>query len=346
MARLFEALATTLGNTSWQVVFVDDDSPDGTIDALRELAAGDARVRFIQRLGRRGLASACMEGILSTSSPYICIMDADLQHDETIIPAMLARLKAGDLDIVIGSRYVETGNARGLSPVRVRASRLANFLSRFATGIRVSDPMSGFFMLRRDAFERVMRRLSGRGFKILVDILASSSPPPRFEEMPYAMRSRGEGRSKLSLAVIWDYLILILYKAAGRIFPSRFVSFAAVGLSGVGVNLLVLWVLNRLLTQAFVPAQAMATLVAMTSNFALNNAFTFREQRLRGLGFLRGLLSFYIACFLGALINVALAGWLYRTGVAWWVAGGLGAVSAAVWNYAVTSVYTWKAPLD
>ncbi len=345
VGRLHDALKAVLVDCSWELVFVDDDSPDGTIEAVWDIAAADPRVRGIQRLGRRGLASACIEGILSTSSPYVCVMDADLQHDESIIPAMLERLKSGTADVVIGSRYVASGSTGELSRMRVWISQAATLMCRLATGVRVSDPMSGFFMLTRGTFNSVMRRLSGRGFKILLDILASSREPLRCEEIPYAMRVRMEGESKLSTGVVWDYLVMLMHKAAGRLFPSRFISFATVGLSGVAVNLFVLWLLHRLLTAAFVPAQAIATVIAMTSNYVLNNTFTYRERRLRGVKFLRGLISFYLACFLGALINVALAGWLFETGVTWWLAGMLGAVAGAVWNYAITAMFTWKEPV-
>jgi len=341
VCALIEVLQRALPDCDWEVVFVDDDSPDGTSRIVRELAARDRRVRCIQRLDRRGLASACVEGMLSTASPYLCVMDADLQHDAALLPDMLARLKAGGIDLVIGSRYVGAGSTGELRRARVWMSRLATHLSRVLTGLDVRDPMSGFFMMQRPFFERVMHRLSNRGFKILLDTLMSADPPAVYAELPYHMRSRVQGESKLSGRVLWDFLIMLVDKLAGRMIPVRFISFAAVGFSGIFVQLFALWLLHRALTTAFLPADALATVAAMTSNFTLNNLFTYRDRRLRGMAWLRGLFSFYIACAFGAFINVALATHLFGLGQPWWLAGLLGAVAGAVWNYAMTAVFTW-----
>jgi len=269
-------------------------------------------------------------------------MDADLQHDETIIPQMLERLERDDLDIVVCSRYLESDGARGMPAQRARLSRLGTRLCSIVTGLDVSDPLSGFFLFRRAFFERVVRRLSGRGFKILLDMLMSAPGRVAWAELPYRMRSRRAGESKLSAGVIWDFLVLLVHKQTGRLVPSRFISFTAVGFIGVFVHLAALWLFHRLLSAPFLPAQALATVIAMTSNFVLNNLFTYRDRRLHGLEFIRGLISFYLACALGALINVALGGWLYQRNFTWWLAGSLGAIAGAVWNYAVTAVITWR----
>jgi dolichol-phosphate mannosyltransferase len=342
VAPLHAALVRALNGVRWEAVFVDDDSPDGTAQAVRALARTDGRVRCLQRLGRRGLASACIEGTLATSAPCVCVIDADLQHDEAVIPRMLEQLVAEGLDLVVATRYAGRGGLGTLSPLRVRLSRLATRLTHALTRVPVSDPMSGFFLFRRAWFERIMRRLSGRGFKILLDMLLSADAPPRFGEIGYTMRARTHGESKLSAGVIWDFGLLLAHKLLGRMIPPRFISFSAVGLSGVAVHMGVLWLVHRSLQYAFVPAQAAATVVAMTSNFALNNALTYSDRRLHGLRALRGLISFYAACALGALINVALAGWSAEAGAPWWAAGLLGVVAGAVWNFASTAVLTWR----
>lgn len=339
---LHAALARALEGVRWEAVFVDDDSPDGTAAAVRALARADGRVRCLQRLGRRGLASACIEGTLATSAPCVCVIDADLQHDETVIPRMLARLEAEDLDLVVATRYADSGGLGTLSPVRARLSRFATRVTHGLTRVPVSDPMSGFFLFRRAWFEQVKRRLSGRGFKILLDMLLSAGAPPRFGEVAYTMRARARGTSKLSAGVIWDFGLLLAHKLLGRMIPPRFISFSAVGLSGVAAHIGVLWLAHRVLQFPFVPAQSAATIVAMTSNFALNNALTYSDRRLHGLRALRGLASFYAACSLGALINVALAGWSAAAGAPWWAAGLLGVVAGAVWNFASTAVLTWR----
>jgi len=335
-------LEDALQGISWEVIFVDDDSPDGTAELARSLAQADRRIRCLQRIKRKGLSSACIEGILASSAPYIAVMDADLQHDERILPRMLSSLKNQPLDIVIGSRYIHGGSTGNLSPSRVWISRAATSLSRVVLNQSISDPMSGFFMLRRSFFEKVMHKLSGRGFKILLDILVSAASDVRFSEQPYSMRSRTHGESKLGAVVIWEYLMLLLYKFIGRLLPARFISFAAVGFSGIFVNLFFLWIFHQLASIDFIFAQMAATLVAMTSNYIMNNQFTFPDRKLAGKGFFAGLASFYLACSIGAVINVAVADFFYLRSFAWWLAGTFGAVSGAVWNYATTSTFTWR----
>lgn len=342
VARVHAGLVQALAGRNWEVVFVDDDSPDGTGAAVRALAVCDARVRCLSRVGRRGLASACLEGVLATTAPYLCIMDADLQHDEAIIPDMLDRLRTGDLELVVATRYAGPGGMGTLPIDRVLLSRMATRLSRVLTRVPVSDPLSGFFLFRRSWFEQIVRSLSGRGFKILLDMLLSSPVPPRFAEVPYTMRARTRGDSKLSAGIAWEFLMLLAHKLLGRTLPRRFISFSAVGLSGVIVHMAVLWLMHRLLGVAFVAAQASATVAAMTSNFLLNNRLTYQDRPLHGVQALRGLLSFYLACSLGALINVALATWVAGHGSPWWLAGLLGVVAGAVWNYASTAVLTWR----
>ncbi len=342
--RVHAGLVRVLDGYKWEALFVDDDSPDHTAAVVRALALQDARVRCLSRLGRRGLASACIEGILATTAPVICILDADLQHDESIIPAMLKRLREDDLELVVATRYADAGGMGSLTPGRVRLSRLATRVTRGLARVPVSDPMSGFFLFRRGWFEQIMRRLSGRGFKILLDMLLSSEVPPRYAEVPFAMRARAYGASKLSMGVIWDFFLLLVHKLLGRMIPARFISFSVVGLSGLALHLAVLWFVHRFLGAAFFIGQATATVVAMTSNFTLNNLFTYSDRRLRGIPALRGLFSFYVACSLGALINIALAGWLADSGSSWWFAGLAGVLAGAVWNYSSTAILTWRDP--
>jgi dolichol-phosphate mannosyltransferase len=341
---LFNAVERVLGDKSWELIFVDDDSPDGTSDAVKEIALTDPRIRSIRRIGRKGLSSACIEGILASTSPYICIMDADMQHDEKIIPDMLNQLVVNKKDIVVGSRYIEEGSTGELSRQRVWVSRTATRLGSLLLRVPVSDPMSGFFMLTRDFFDSVVYQLSGKGFKILLDILVSSRRPVEVTEVPYIMRQRDRGESKLNAIVMWEFVSLFIEKMLGRIFPSRFIAFTLVGFSGLFLHLCVLWFMHRYLEQLFFPSQAMATFVAMTSNYMLNNYFTYRDRRLHGADFFKGLLSFYIACSFGALINLALASLLFDFSFPWWLAGAIGAVAGAVWNYAVTAIITWREP--
>ncbi len=343
IAPLLDLLQSALASTSWEVIFVDDDSTDGTRDVIRSRAQDDPRVRCIHRIGRRGLSSACIEGALASAAPYIAVMDADLQHDERLLPDMLKTLKTEPLDIVVGSRYVAGGGFGEWSSTRVRMSGLATRLSRYILKADVADSMSGFFMIRREAFDRAVRNLSGIGFKILMDLFASAPTPLRFRELPYEFRKRTHGESKLDSLAVWEYVMLIGDKMVGRFIPVRFLSFALVGGVGVVVQLMVLELARSALGLQFGAAQAVAIVVAMVGNFVLNNLLTYRDLRLRGWEVLRGLVSFCLVCSVGAVANWGAATLLFeQMQVPWWLASAAGALVGAVWNYAISGVTTWR----
>jgi len=337
---LIERLHAALDGIEWEVIYVDDDSPDGTAAKVRELAQTDPRVRCIQRIGRRGLSTAVIEGMLASSAPYLAVTDADLQHDEKLLPRMLAALKLDGLDIVVGSRYVAGGTIGDWDNGRAVMSIIATRLARLVVSAEIADPMSGFFMLRRRAFERAARRLSGNGFKILLDLFASAPTPYRFRELPYVFGQRIHGESKLDSLVIWEYLMLLLDKRVGRWVPVRFVLFAAIGGSGVIVHLVALRL--ALICLNFPLAQAVGTVCAMTTNFLLNNMLTYRDQRLYGVKLINGLLSFYAVCSIGAVANVGIASAVFGEHYSWWISGLAGSAVGVVWNYAASSVFTWR----
>ncbi len=340
IAPLLARLQAALFGIEWEVVFVDDDSPDGTAAEIRLLARADPRIRCLQRIGRRGLSTAVIEGMLSSSAPHLAVIDADLQHDETLLPRMLAALKAESLDLVVGSRHVAGGGVGDWDRRRVQISGIAARLARLVVAAELSDPMSGFFMISRPAFEAALRRLSGQGFKILLDLFASAPTAYRFKEMPYVFGRRLHGESKLDSLVVWEYLMLLLDKLFGRYVPVRFVFFAAIGTSGIAVHFLTLYF--AMMAVSFPVAQALGTVVAMTSNYALNNTLTYRDRRLKGARFLVGLLSFYAICGLGAVANVGIASVAFAQHYSWWISGLAGAAVGVVWNYAVSSVFTWR----
>jgi dolichol-phosphate mannosyltransferase len=337
---LVERLEAALGDLEWEVLYVDDDSPDGTSAKIRELSQTNPRVRCVQRIGRRGLSTAVIEGMLASSAPHIAVIDADLQHDETVLPGMLAMLKADNLDIVVGSRYTAGGSIGEWNRGRAAMSSFATRLARTVVTAELSDPMSGFFVMTRPAFERAVRRLSGQGFKILLDLFASTPTPYRFREVPYQFRDRVCGESKLDGLVVWEYLMLLVDKTVGRWIPPRFVLFAAVGSCGLLIHLGTLRAM--LLGFAFPVAQATATSVAMVCNFTINNALTYRDKRLRGARFVTGLITFCAICGIGAIANVRLASAAFEQHYDWWLSGLAGAAASVVWNYAVTSMFTWR----
>ena len=337
---LLARLECALDGVAWEAVFVDDDLPDGTAAFIRRLAQTDLRIRCVHRIGRRGLSTAVIEGMLATSAPYLAVIDADMQHDEMLLPRMLAMLKAEALDVVIASRYAASGGTGEWDRRRAALSGMATKLSRLIVSAELTDPMSGFFMITRPAFELTVRRLSGQGFKILLDLFASSPAPFRFAELPYTFAERRHGESKFDANAGWEYLVLLLDKLTGGIVPIRFLLFSAVGAIGLAVHLAVLRA--ALVGFDFAIAQAIATVAAMTGNFTLNNIVTYRDKRLRGSRFVTGLLSFYAVCAFGGLANIGIANAVFGGNYSWWVAGLAGAAAGAVWNYAVSSVVTWR----
>ena len=341
IAPMVARLQAVLAGIDWEVMFVDDDSADGTRTAVRAAAAAEPRVRLLHRIGRRGLASAFIEGAQASLATNIAALDGDLQHDETLLPKMLAVLRDGRADVVIGSRHAEGGGMGDFAAARVGMSNFATLLARPLLRTPVSDPMSGFFMLPRDVFDRAVRRLSAMGFKILLDILASLPEPPRVVELPYEFRSRQHGESKLDAGVLRDYLLLIVDKLIGHILPVRFVLFAGVGAVGIAAHLLVLRL--GLTVLDFSAAQTLATAVAILGNFLLNNTFTFRDRRLRGWRFATGLATFAAISAVGAVANVNVAALLFGPAHSGWLLAGMGgAAMSLVWNYAVSSAVTWR----
>ncbi len=340
---LLDLIAKALDGDNYEVVFVDDDSRDGTLPELQAVARTDPKVRYIHRIGRRGLSSAVVEGMLSSSAPYLAVIDADLQHDETLLPDMLAVLRGGEADIVVGSRYVEGGGMGEWAASRQLISRTATRIAKLIIRAELTDPMSGFFMLTREAFAGSMRNLSGQGYKILLDIFASHPDTLRLRELPYEFRTRQHGESKLDALVTWEYLMLVADKLFGRFVPVRFLMFLIVGGIGVFVHFGVLSLLLKGMGADFQLSTIAATVTAMTFNFFVNNLLTYRDRRLRGVwAIVKGLVSFYIVYSLGAVANVGVATALFERDYVWWGAGLAGVLVGTVWNYAATSLFTWK----
>ncbi|MBV9330382.1 MAG: glycosyltransferase family 2 protein [Alphaproteobacteria bacterium] len=343
VAELVRRLASTLSDIRWEAIFVDDNSPDGTADAVKAIAATEPRVRCLRRVGRRGLAGACIEGMLSSSAPYVAVIDADLQHDERILPRMYATLEAGKADLVAATRYVEGGSAEALEGGRGAISRLATRLTRSLLGTRLSDPMSGFFMMRRARFDEIAGRLSPVGFKILLDIAATAGPSLVIAEQPYRFGARQQGESKFDVTIGLEFLGLLISKLTGDWIEPRFIFFAIVGTTGLVVNVLGLELALSVWHFDFPLAQSVGTFAALTSNFFLNNALTYRDRRLKGWSMIPGFFAFCLIGAVGAVTNIGLASWLYSERSISWVAGAAGAVMGALWNYAMSTLFVWRA---
>lgn len=337
---LLDALRRALAGVVWEAIFVDDDSSDGTAAAVKAIARDDPRVTCLRRVGRRGLAGAVIEGALASAAPFVAVIDGDLQHDETLLPAMLRVLRGGQADLVVGSRYLGR-SARvvaGLSGRRRWGSRLANWLGRKALAVELTDPVSGFFMVRRELIDDVAPKLSGAGFKVLFDILASQPRTPRCVELGYEFRPRRAGESKLDHGVVAHYLSLLGSKLSRDVLSPRALMFGLVGAGGVVVHLAVL---RAALGLGFAEAQLLAAVTAMTSNYLINNAVTYRDRRKRGWALVGGYVRFCLFCSMGLAANVAVADLLHQHVPVWWLAGVTGAAVGAAWNYVTTSLAVW-----
>jgi dolichol-phosphate mannosyltransferase len=341
---LVAKLDAALAGRTWEAIFVDDDSPDGTADAARAIARTDPRVRVVQRIGRRGLSTACIEGMCATAAPCVAVIDGDLQHDESILPAMLDALdKDTTLDLVVGSRFVAGGGTGDWDHDRVAKSAFATRLARGVLKADLNDPMSGFFMIRTAIVRRLTHHLSAIGFKILLDIMTTSATPLKFVEIPYTFRLRTEGESKLDHVVAMEYLIALYDRMFGHVIPVRFAMFSAIGLLGLGLHMTVLTLLFKGLDVPFLTGQIVATAVALTFNFFLNNALTYRELRLKGARALfGGWVSFALVCSVGAIANVGIAHFLHDVQSGEWaISAMIGVLVGAVWNYALSSRFVW-----
>ncbi|CAH0495717.1 glycosyltransferase family 2 protein [Novosphingobium sp. CECT 9465] len=355
IAPMVARLDAALQGVAWEAIFVDDNSPDGTADEARRIALEDPRIRVIERIGRRGLASAAIEGMCATAAPIVAVMDADQQHDPALLPQMLDAVQSGDYDLAYASRFAEGASTEAWGrPDRVKASGLANRIANKVTGVELTDPMSGYFLIRAETLRADAHRLSGVGFKILLDILATVDRPLKVKEFPLHFAARAEGESKLDQTVVFEFLVGLYDKWLGRIIPTRFALFGTVGAMGVAVQLGALWVLLKLIagerfvygnwseSATFNTANTLAAIIAMTFNFVLNNELTYSDKRLRGFGpVMRGWAQFALTCSLGLLTNIGSAAVLKTIGFHAVVAVTVGIVLGSVWNFALSSRFVW-----
>ncbi len=326
---------SNLINCEYEIVFVDDDSTDGTWREIQKNWSDD--VRGILRLGRRGLSSAVVEGMLSCNTRYYIVMDADLQHDETLIPTILNNLRTFDL-VIISRRLNET--IKGLSPIRRRISKFGNLLLNKLMANNLTDPLSGFFGINAREFFLISKELNPIGFKLLSEIIFIN-PNLKILELPGDFKKRLFGESKLDTRVIIEMFEMVFQKIIGKYIPVKLLFFLIVGFFGMFIHLITLSICIKLFNLNFNFSQALAIFVAMTFNFFMNNFFTYSFSRIKGILVLAGLLKFYISCLAGALINQFISIAVFQSGVSWWLAGLSGAVVGSLWNFVLSSSIVW-----
>lgn len=338
---VLDDVTADLAEVSHEIIVVDDSADDRTAEVVNERARRNRAIRLIRRQGAGGLASAAIAGWDAARGQTLAIMDGDGQHDPRLIGAMLRRMDQTDVELVVASRYLISSES-GLRGHRHLLSRMGVGLTGRLLGLRLADPMSGCFLMRRDWYEDVRPRLSGVGFKILVDVAVSHHRQPRTSQIPTVLLARAGGESKLDLRVMLDLAALLVEKRTGGAVPARMSLFLLVGATGLATHLATLGA-SRLLHLPFWAGQGLAILIAMTWNFALNNSLTFRDQRLRGAAILPGLLKFYLGCLAGAAVSEAAGAGLNLVGTPWAISGAVGAVLGAAWNYHAARRLTWRA---
>lgn len=327
-------------NDNYEIIVVDDDSPDGTWHVVEELMVLKPHVRLYRRVDQRGLSSAVIQGFSMAKGDYLAVMDADLQHDETILPEMLKRCQNADL--VIASRKAENGGIEDWSKKRQFVSWVASKMAIWVLKVQVSDPMSGFFMLSRESFNRCIQQLNPKGFKILLEIIHKLKPT-KIEEVGFVFKSRVHGESKLSAGVMLDYLISLYELKFGRVLPASFLQYCFVGALGVLVNMGVFELFYRLLKFPLNSSVVMGITVAMLFNFILNDIWTFKRVKdNRFFSKIIKSIKFLGFCSIGALINYSVVAFLnqhFSFPVEINILSGI--FVSTLWNYWSNRTFTW-----
>ena len=334
----------------WQIeiIVVDDDSMDGTREIVREISYKNKEVQLISRVGRSGLASAIKEGLINSKGEIAVVMDSDGQHDPQTVPKAIHFLSEMNLDLVIGSRFHSEAKIFGLSNNREAGSKLANLIARTSLPRNyknLTDYMSGFFVIRPNKTFNLIRAVNVNGFKFLYELLSLSKGSLLVGEVPLIFLSRNHGISKLDLAIFWDFLISLIHSLTFRIIPRRAISFGLVGLSGIVVQLLINKFLMSVVDLDFEKSLPFSVVIAATSNYLINNALTFKFQRLRGRALIKGLLKFLLVASLPIIANVGLASAYYNlidNDIIFAQIAGI--VVVYIWNYAASSKFVWNTP--
>lgn len=339
-------LDQSLSGIAWEVIFVDDFSPDGTAEMVRQTAARDPRVKLIMRHNRRGLSSAVVEGALAATGDVVAVMDGDLQHDESVLPEMYEKVANGDADIALASRFLLEDGAAGLSSdTRLKISNTGISLANRMFGLKLTDPLTGFFAMRREVVESALPNLSEIGFKVLLDLITAARPAPKVVEVPFLFRERQHGESKLDNRVMYDFFLFFIEKKIAPIIPlpARFISFAMINAVGLVIHLLLLYSLVTGLSVGFENGQLIATIVAMIFNYAVNNTLTYSDRRLKGWRFYAGFLMFTALSSVGVFANVGIASAVHKefASLVYLVPAALGAMITVVWNYVATQAFVW-----
>lgn len=344
---------------SYEIIISDDNSPDETWRLVQDFSKKNSRVFVLRRFFNKGLTPAVLDGIERASGIIVGIMDADLQHDPELLPKMIE--KCSTYDLVIGSRYLNGNNLSALSPIRLKLSKFGTYLAKIFLGIEVSDPLSGYFVIRKELLVGISSEISTTGFKVLLEILGRIKNL-KILEIEYIFRNRTKGTTKLSGEVAVDFLATLMSLRFRRRVSPRFLRYITIGTLGIFVNILGQWIANRFLDVGeetfkqgnyYVPGIGVMIgfLLSVLNNFILNNIWTFREKRIRGLlPNLRGFIVYLSITVIGFLIQFSV--WRLMVGLAvelefslntfGYIANLFGILTATTWNYFLSKYFMWK----
>ena len=329
-----------------EIIVVDDNSNDNTANLIREFSKKDSKVRLISRIDRFGLSSAIKEGCLNARGDIIAVMDSDGQHEVKSVMEAVELLINNDNDLVVGSRFLGKSSIEGLSKTRKDGSTIANKIARLSLPKKyknLTDYLSGCFIFKRYSCIPLIKKIDVNGFKFLYELLSLSRGRLYTLEIPLKFKPRQFGDSKLDIAVVWDFNISIIHSFVRRIIPRRAISFGLVGLSGVFVQLFVLYILIWLTNFSFINVLPFAVVCAACSNFLINNLLTFRNRRLTGASLWIGLIKFLMVSSLPVLANIGLASSFYfYISSNTFLSQIAGIIVVFIWNYAASSKLVWN----
>jgi dolichol-phosphate mannosyltransferase len=340
IAPLVKRIHQALSGHDYEIVIVDDNSQDSTIEIAKKLMP-QYPVKLFVRREERGLATAVIHGIKQASGNIIGVIDADLQHPPEVLPRLLEAVEGG-ADMVFASRYVKGGGCPNWGLSRRIVSKVALKMAHIflPSSRRVKDPLSGFFMFRREKVD--LDKLKPIGYKIALEIMLVGSFK-NIVEVPFVFEERSAGQSKLRPQQQFDYLkhLFSLMSRTGEFL--RFVKFIAVGLTGTAVNLGVLKLVT-LFTGWHETIQLIPGIeVSIITNFLLNDFFTFADRRTgKTASFFGRMLKYNLLAFAGAFINWGVAALMVNAGVNIYLSDFVGILIAFLWNYFFSTIWAWK----
>lgn len=361
---IVKKLETVLKKFNYEILIVDDNSPDKTYDIAVRLGENNKRIRAIRRVHERGLSSAIVAGFANANGKYRIVMDADMQHDEKVLPLFIEKFREG-YDLVIGTRRAEGGGTKNWSWIRRFISRVASLMARIILVKKSTDPGSGFFGVSKEYFEKSKDKLNPRGFKILLEFLALDDKA-KMAEVGYVFLPRIYGTSKLSTKVVLEFLIALYELRIGKVISLEFIKYSMVGLSGVAVNLVFQFIGENYIFKALAlkpflsfsgsgtallshisrsqVAVALAIEISIFWNFILNNWWTFKNYKISGFWkLIRGFIVFNFVCLAGALINLSVFSIaMEKLSMNIYVANLTGIIFATMWNYLINVQTTWN----